>query len=54
MIKLLQTAEQVVETVAVETAAAKEMSLWEMFNAGGWLMWVLVVLGGITIFIFVD
>ena len=54
MIKLLQTAEQVVETVAVETAAAKEMSLWEMFNAGGWLMWVLVVLGGITIFIFVE
>ena len=54
MIKLLQTAEQVVETVAVETAAVKEMSLWEMFNAGGWLMWVLVVLGGITIFIFVE
>ena len=54
MIKLLQTTEQVVETVAVETAAAKEMSLWEMFNAGGWLMWVLVVLGGITIFIFVE
>ena len=54
MIKLLQTAEQVVETVAVETAATKEMSLWEMFNAGGWLMWVLVVLGGITIFIFVE
>ena len=49
MIKLLQAAE-----VAVETAAAGKMSLWELFNQGGWLMWVLLLLGGVTIFIFVE
>lgn len=47
MIKLLQ---------AVETAenASGRMSLWELFNNGGWLMWVLLLLGGATIFIFVE
>jgi len=47
MIKLLQ---------AVETAenVAGRMSLWELFNNGGWLMWVLLLLGGATIFIFVE
>ena len=36
--------------------AATELpdTLWEMFLAGGWLMWVLLLLGGITIFIFVE
>ena len=29
-------------------------SLWELFNDGGPLMWVLLVLGGVTIFIFVE
>lgn len=47
MIKLLQFAE------AVENAAGR-MSLWELFNNGGWLMWVLLLLGGATIFIFVE
>ena len=47
MIKLLQVAE------AVENAAGR-MSLWELFNNGGWLMWVLLLLGGATIFIFVE
>lgn len=46
MITLLETAE------AVE--AAGRMSLWELFNNGGWLMWVLLLLGGATIFIFVE
>lgn len=50
MIKLLQAAEE----VAVESAAAGKMSLWELFNHGGWLMWVLLLLGGATIFIFVE
>lgn len=46
MITLLET---------VETAeAAGRMSLWELFNNGGWLMWVLLLLGGATIFIFVE
>ena len=43
MMKLLQAADVVVA----------EKSLWELFNQGGWLMWVLLLLGGITIFIFV-
>ena len=30
------------------------MGLWELFNKGGWLMWVLLLLGGLTIFIFVE
>ena len=51
MIKLLQTAEAV---VANATATAENLSLWEMFNKGGWLMWVLLLLGGVTIFIFVE
>ena len=51
MIKLLQAAGAVVENVA---AVAEKMSLWEMFNKGGWLMWVLLLLGGVTIFIFVE
>ena len=40
------TAEQVTE--------AGQMSLWQLFNSGGWLMWVLLALGGVTIFIFVE
>ena len=35
-------------------AASSQMSLWQLFNAGGWLMWVLLILGGVTIFIFVE
>lgn len=46
MITLLQAAE------AAQTAG--RMSLWQLFNNGGWLMWVLLVLGGATIFIFVE
>lgn len=46
MITLLQVAE-------VAESAGK-MSLWELFNNGGWLMWVLLLLGGATIFIFVE
>lgn len=49
MIKLLQAVEE-----AAEGAAAGRMSLWELFNNGGWLMWVLLLLGGATIFIFVE
>ena len=47
MITLLQAT----EAVATETA---KMGLWELFNKGGWLMWVLLLLGGFTIFIFVE
>ena len=47
MITLLQAT----EAVATETA---KMGLWELFTKGGWLMWVLLLLGGFTIFIFVE
>ena len=47
MISLLQTADAVV--VAEQT----RMGLWQLFMSGGWLMWVLLILGGLTIFIFV-
>ncbi len=46
MITLLQAAEV--------AESAGRMSLWQLFNNGGWLMWVLFVLGGATIFIFVE
>ena len=49
MFKLLQTAE-----VAEQVTEAGQMSLWQLFNSGGWLMWVLLLLGGVTIFIFVE
>ena len=42
---------------AVETAVVSEetrMGLWTLFVKGGWLMWPLLALGGVTIFIFVE
>ncbi len=51
----LQTAEGVVEIAEnVEAAAAKSMTFWELFNSGGWLMWVLLALGGLAVFLFVE
>ncbi len=57
MMNFLQTA-----TAAEIVAAAQQqqvveqntMSLWELFTNGGLLMWPLVILGGISIFIFVE
>lgn len=56
MIKLLSANLADSLNVVAEKSAEKaaEMSLWELFNGGGWLMWVLLVLGGVTIFIFVE
>ena len=48
MIHLLQAADEAV------IKAANEVGLWELFNKGGWLMWVLLLLGGLTVFIFVE
>ena len=41
---------------AAEVAVNEEtrMGLWELFTKGGWLMWPLLILGGVTIFIFVE
>ena len=50
---LLQTTEMVAEaTETVQTA--QTMGLGELFLAGGWLMWPLLALGGVTIFIFFE
>ena len=46
---LLQTTE-----VIEQVTEAGQMSLWQLFNSGGWLMWVLLMLGGVTVFIFVE
>ena len=46
---LLQSAE-----VVEQTTEAGQRSLWQLFNSGGWLMWVLLLLVGVTIFIFVE
>ena len=53
MLKILQAAD-VAAKVATESVAESNMSLWALFNQGGWLMWVLLLLGGVTIFIFVE
>ncbi|MFI3286512.1 MAG: MotA/TolQ/ExbB proton channel family protein [Rikenellaceae bacterium] len=41
-------------TDAVATSTQTQMGLWELFTKGGWLMWPLLALGGLTIFIFVE
>ncbi len=51
MINLLQSA---LTAEAQAEAAAKTMGLWELFAHGGWLMWPLVLLGGVTVYIFVE
>ena len=37
-----------------ETAPVLHVGFWDLFLAGGWLMWVLVLLAGVMIFIFVE
>lgn len=51
---MLQVADSAALVNEVVEETSKSMSLWELFNAGGWLMWVLLVLGGVTVFIFVE
>lgn len=52
MTTFLQAAE-VAETVAT-TAEQTSMGFGELFLAGGWMMWVLLVLGGVAVFIFTE
>ena len=42
-----------VANVANEVTSSS-MSLWELFQSGGWLMWVLLALGGVVVFIFIE
>ena len=48
MIRFLQAAG------AAAISEETRMGLWTLFVKGGWLMWPLLVLGGVTIFIFVE
>ena len=50
MFTLLQAA----EVVEIVTQTTSNMGFGELFLAGGWLMWPLLALGGVTIFIFVE
>lgn len=50
MITFLQAAEEAAALVEKSTT----MSFGELFMKGGWLMWPLLLLGGITVFIFVE
>ncbi len=49
---MAEMAEGVAETMEVTTAT--KMSFWTLFSSGGWLMWVLVLLGAIAIYLFVE
>ncbi|MFI3278978.1 MAG: MotA/TolQ/ExbB proton channel family protein [Rikenellaceae bacterium] len=50
MFNLLNSAAE----VAATTTTQAQMGLWELFSKGGWLMWPLLALGGVTVFIFVE
>ena len=56
MIDFIQAADTMVATGEAAAAAAEvtRMGLWELFMKGGWLMWPLLLLGGVTVFIFVE
>lgn len=62
MMILLQATEPVAAATATATAAAatvtepvaQTMGLWELFQAGGYLMWPLLLLGGLAVFIFFE
>ena len=53
MMFLLQASEPATATLAVEPVA-ETMSLGEVFLAGGFLMWPLLILGGVAVFIFFE
>ncbi|MFI3305396.1 MAG: MotA/TolQ/ExbB proton channel family protein [Rikenellaceae bacterium] len=42
------------QTAADLTQVESTMGLWELFTKGGWLMYPLLALGGVTIYIFVE
>ncbi len=51
----MQAVEGTVEIAeGMDVAAAKTMSFWDLFTSGGWLMWVLLLLGALAVFLFVE
>ncbi len=49
----MQAGGEVVEEL-MEVTTASRMSFWDLFSAGGWLMWVLVLLGAVAVYLFVE
>ncbi|MFR9649652.1 MAG: MotA/TolQ/ExbB proton channel family protein [Rikenellaceae bacterium] len=45
---------QAAQELLLEAEPQTKMSLWELVANGGWLMWPLILLGGLTIYIFVE
>ena len=51
----MQAVEGAVEIAeGMEVPAAKTMKFWDLFTSGGWLMWVLLLLGALAVFLFVE
>ena len=50
----LQAVEGAAEMAETMDVSAVKMSFWDLFVSGGWLMWVLLLLGGLAIFLFVE
>lgn len=50
----LQAAEAAQAVTEMAAEESVRMGLWELFTKGGWLMWPLLALGGVTVFIFVE
>jgi biopolymer transport protein ExbB len=51
----MQAAEGAVEIAeGMDVSAAKTMKFWDLFTSGGWLMWVLLLLGALAVFLFVE
>ena len=58
-LQAVEGAAEIAEGVAqvaeeMEVTTAKSMSFWNLFTSGGWLMWVLLLLGALAIFLFVE
>lgn len=53
MMFLLQAVPEAADLFS-EEAVQESMSLWQLFLAGGWIMWVLLALAGLSIFIFTE
>ncbi len=47
-----EVAEQVVEGTG--DVVAGRISFWELFSSGGWLMWLLLLLGAVAVYLFVE
>ncbi len=54
MIQFLQSATSAVAAAAAEPAQQTTMGLWQLIAKGGWLMIPLILLGGLTVFLFVE